>query len=480
MDSDRDPYEVLGVPRGASDGEIKEAYREKAKEFHPDASDREDAAEVFKRVKEAYEEIYTEGETVSSSSEPSSADTRREAGTKAETGRKTKTRTESDRKQGFGAGTRRETGGPGHGYEPGAGFGGEERSRGDDTQGRTTKRGFGDEESEGDEETSEEDGDPEEFEVHKKLGLGWELGETEAGSWFIFTESETAPYVDGTQMLYLDKDGRMSHDPVYFGKREAAEETYEEHYGVGGGFEHENEEDWEDSHRGFSPGGESYARRTEERQDGFEDDGWGERVEAAELDELWRLYYQERGQEGGAETEKRTQRRWGVTTDVAGDDRFVNPSGEYQEVEFWFEERSEAVGAYERYVRNTRAAREGFGGATAGEKRGAATPSAADRSEEEEGFTVKTASKGYFLYEDLYEATEPIRENRLTAATLATAFLALSAYLFEPFRGLLFLLFLPVYIGVVTIVQTPYLLFFVFAYTVVVTTILIIHISMKY
>jgi len=51
----RDYYEVLGVPRNASEDEIKKAYRSLAKKYHPDVSTEENAAEKFKEVQEAYE-----------------------------------------------------------------------------------------------------------------------------------------------------------------------------------------------------------------------------------------------------------------------------------------------------------------------------------------------------------------------------------------------------------------------------------------
>lgn len=51
----RDYYDVLGVGRDASQEEIKKAYREKAREYHPDASDHPDAQERFKEVQEAYD-----------------------------------------------------------------------------------------------------------------------------------------------------------------------------------------------------------------------------------------------------------------------------------------------------------------------------------------------------------------------------------------------------------------------------------------
>ena len=59
-----DPYQVLGVSRGASDEEVKKAYRNLSRKYHPDANinnpNKAQAEEKFKQVQQAYDQIMKE------------------------------------------------------------------------------------------------------------------------------------------------------------------------------------------------------------------------------------------------------------------------------------------------------------------------------------------------------------------------------------------------------------------------------------
>jgi DnaJ-class molecular chaperone len=100
----RDPYEVLGVDRKASAGDIKSAYRKLAKKLHPDANKNDPkAATRFSELNAAHELLGDEDK------------------------RKSFDRGEIDaegkpRFHGFGAGGPRPGGGPGAGFGPDANF----------------------------------------------------------------------------------------------------------------------------------------------------------------------------------------------------------------------------------------------------------------------------------------------------------------------------------------------------------------------
>lgn len=60
----RDPYEVLGISRNATEEEIKKAYKALSRKYHPDANinnpRKEEAEEKFKEIQQAYQQIMKE------------------------------------------------------------------------------------------------------------------------------------------------------------------------------------------------------------------------------------------------------------------------------------------------------------------------------------------------------------------------------------------------------------------------------------
>jgi hypothetical protein len=306
-----EPHEVLGVSRDADEDEIEEAYREKTKKYHPDVCDREDATEIFMRVKEAYEVLISGN-----------------------------------------AGT---VGGKSGGSEPGRTSNGSAEGK---SSARTSDRQRGSEEYK----QSDEGGS----EVFGSYGDGWKLARGGKGvGWYVFSEAETAPYVDGKVFTYLKGTGETSSNPVYFDSKREAREAYKKYAETDQG----DSENGTEGRSGGSSGSEkstgAYVHRSKEKRDSFDKEGirWGGTRKGAYLDRLWRLCYQEGRTENGGDA----VRRWGATTDVVGDRRFINSDGEYQTTEFWFETEKEAKEAYDSYIREMRQARSKGTRKTAGE-----------------------------------------------------------------------------------------------------------------
>lgn len=60
----RDPYQVLGVSRNATEEEIKKAYKALSRKYHPDANinnpNKDKAEEMFKEIQQAYQQVMKE------------------------------------------------------------------------------------------------------------------------------------------------------------------------------------------------------------------------------------------------------------------------------------------------------------------------------------------------------------------------------------------------------------------------------------
>ncbi len=74
-------HDTLGVSSNASAAEIKQAFRNAAKEVHPDHSDSPEAAEAFARIKEAHDALIKEAEAPRESVTTTTASARAAAAT---------------------------------------------------------------------------------------------------------------------------------------------------------------------------------------------------------------------------------------------------------------------------------------------------------------------------------------------------------------------------------------------------------------
>lgn len=66
----RNNYEFLGLPSGATEEEIKKAYKVLARKYHPDVSKEEDAEAKFKELNKAYTALSDPGQRINTVRKP--------------------------------------------------------------------------------------------------------------------------------------------------------------------------------------------------------------------------------------------------------------------------------------------------------------------------------------------------------------------------------------------------------------------------
>jgi curved DNA-binding protein CbpA len=284
-----EPHEVLGVDEDASEEEIKGAYREKVKRYHPDVSDAEDAETVFRRIHEAYNSMMSE-----------------DRGGEERGGRKK------------GRGKQGKT--PGDGASEKA----SRTASASDNRGRRGEAGGRAEER---------------FKIMEGYEGGWMLavcreGER-TGEWVVYQDA------GGGRRRYLRRGGETTKEAVYFGTRRQAEMCYETYAGRKRGEDKTNRERRPTGGRGS--GAKSPNRRTGDERSGGQKPGGRGGVQGEKVggfDSLWSLY---RADSEGGDV-------WAVVSEASGSPYYLNRDGEQQRDGFWFESRAGAERAYGSYM----------------------------------------------------------------------------------------------------------------------------------
>lgn len=184
---DSEPHEVLGVSRGASEKEVREAYREMVKKHHPDVSDADDAEKRFVRIREAYEAMQE----------------------RAEEKKRSATGTSTEKAAGNGTGGTHESR---ESTSPKA----EHKRR------KRQKRKRWEDPWET-QENNDEEGEDGDFGRERigGMGYGWTLFR-ERGGFFVSKNG-------GRGRVYIDGEGRTKREKVLFSSRPSAEAAYENH-----------------------------------------------------------------------------------------------------------------------------------------------------------------------------------------------------------------------------------------------------------